>query len=193
MFRIIKNFFSTLGLPKVEVLEFSDGLLSLRSAKALPLSPVTVKAGVSGGTVRATVSVQSYDEKNGVYRASADTGELKKLLVNRRRHPRLNRVMRVTSPAIPGFVSTTEDISIEGARIVSKGPLEVGSQLDLQLELDDANIPTLELRAEVRWSGKKADSWHAGLQFVDLQRGERKMIEAFIESRLNDSLDKQRL
>ncbi|MGE0491441.1 MAG: PilZ domain-containing protein [Vulcanimicrobiota bacterium] len=168
--------------PKVDIVAFEDGLVSFRSRRALPLAAVTVRANTARGRVRTKLDIQSFDPAQQLYRAKLEGDS--PLLADRRTEERLERVMRVVSHELPGFTSTTEDISTGGCRMVLGAPLEIGARLTLSLDLDDANLPAIVCQAEIRWCAQKAnDRFHAGLRFVDLGDAERGLLARFIESR----------
>lgn len=193
MLKLIKQLFAP-PLPRVQIVGFSDGLLSFRSTKELPfLKTVRVRTMENTGSVTATLEVTSYDQNEKVYRAvlSDSESKLQEMNLGRRSTVRLTRFMRVLSHQIPGFFCSTEDISVNGMRLATKTPLKVGQALDLQVELDDANLEPVRLAAVVRWSAcKGSGSYHSGLEFRGLEHdpGTRGILETFIEERLSNGL-----
>lgn len=173
--------------PKVEYLNFEDGLLTVRSKKALSFDRTSVKMTTSNGTVMARVLVESYDPTNEVYRMKvADRQSMPvSLELERREGQRLNKVLRVTSQAFPQFAGTTEDISISGLRVTTRGSLEQGTEIVVTLELDDHRIPSLKMRALVAWSALKPDgSYQSGLRFTALDGETERLIGHYIKTRL---------
>lgn len=186
--KLKKLLFSNLGSSaRVELVDYEDGLLSFNSECLLPLERTVVNIKTSFGRVMAEVDVQSYDAVHRVYRAQIVNKEetLDALRVERRGQIRLSKVMRVSSRDLPGFTATTEDISLSGARITTRKPLEKGARLEIKVDLDDASLPPLRLQALVRWNAHKADgSFHSGLEFESTTELQLKTIQRFIDTRL---------
>ena len=173
--------------PTVEFVDYEDGLLTVKCKKALSFKNTSVKLKTSYGTILALVLVESYDASQEVYRLKLlehDT-VLDKLDIDRREHPRLPKVVRVTSQYFPGFAGTTEDISLSGVRVETTGPLEVGPDITLSIELDDPQLPPLRVSADVAWTGQKVDGkFQSGLRFVYLENELQRTIRRYIDSRL---------
>ena len=93
--------------------------------------------------------------------------------------------MRVTSPKFPGFTGMTEDISVTGLKVVTRELLKTGETIPVNLELDDSQMPTISLHAEVAWSAVKGDhSYHSGLRITDIHPDSEQMIRRYIKTRL---------
>lgn len=173
--------------PTVEYVDFEDGLLAVRSSKALKTNNTVVKLKASYGTVVAHVLVESYDQAKGLYRLKLFEHDviLDSLEIERRDGPRLPKVVRVNSQAFPGYSGTTEDISVTGARINTSGPLDLSHDIEIKMELDDPDIPPIKLFADVAWTAMKYEgSYHSGLRFSGLDRETGKVIQRYIEARL---------
>jgi len=173
--------------PQVEYLEFEDGLLTVRCKKALSFKETSVKLKTSYGTVIARVVVESYDASNDVYRLQVRDRRTipEQLETERRRERRLKRAVRVTSKYFPQFAGITQDISLSGLRVVTRGGLQAGHEIPLELELDDSYIPTLPLRAKVAWSAKREDgTYHSGLRFSPMSLEAECLIKKYLRTRL---------
>jgi hypothetical protein len=173
--------------PEVDYVDYQDGLLVFRSQKPLKPDCSKVKLRMSFGTVTAYVLLQSFEEGASHYRAQMLNYEvvLDNLDGERRTDLRLPRVFRVSSPDLPGYTGTTEDISVKGARITTTGPLEKDLEISLRLELDDPEIPPLNVLADVRWTARRLDGgYHSGLKFLGLDRNQHKTIERYVTERL---------
>ena len=83
--------------PTVDFVGFEDGLLIVRSKKALKTDNTTIKLKTHLGTVVAHVLVESYDTESQVYRLTLFEQEsiLEPLEKDRRECPRLLKVLRV--------------------------------------------------------------------------------------------------
>lgn len=173
--------------PLVEFVNYRDGLLVVRSKKALKTSNNVVKLKTHLGTVLAEVLVESFDTNEQVYRMKLFNIEsvLSEHETDRRDYPRLSKVLRVTSQSFPGYSANTEDISCGGVRVVTSGPLELGS-IDFQLELDDPDVPPLNINADVCWTAVKYDKqFHSGLRFQQISPTSEKHIREYIRHRIN--------
>ena len=172
--------------PRVEFLHYEDGLLTVRCKKALSFARTSVKFETSMGTVLAQVLVESYDAANDVYRVKVleRTSSRNDIAVERRESLRMPKVLRVTSQYIPGFTGVTEDISITGVRIGTRGQLPVEREIPLVLELDDELAPAIALKVYVAWTAKKGDGmYQSGLRFVDLEGSSQQLIHKYVKSR----------
>lgn len=173
--------------PVIEPIEYCDGLLAFRCERSLPFEALTVTSLTRGGAVATEIKVCSYDINQRVYRAQlADCAEsLQRMEMQARSTQRLSQAVRVSSRQIPKFFALTEDISANGLRVATTEALEVGSVLEMSLDLDDPAIPTIQVRGEVRWSAMKGDgSYHSGVRFDGSQSGSQRVLERYIESRL---------
>jgi hypothetical protein len=190
VFTVVKKFIASLiqSFPIIEPIEFSDGLLSFRCARSLPFQSMTVASPSSVGSILTRLEICSYDAGQRLYRAQlTDCAEtaLRKLQVPTRGTQRLAQAVRVSSRQIPQFFALTEDISSSGVRLATPGMLSVGASMDMSLDLDDPAIPTLRLNGEVCWTAMRADgTYHSGVRFVGIDRGQHRILERYIESRL---------
>ena len=173
--------------PKVEYVNFEDGLLTLKPTRRLNFETRAVKLKTTSGVILAQVLVESFDENNEVFRVKVLGQEtlLDALDEERRNNPRLPKVVRCTSPHFPGFSGTTEDISICGARVTTTGPLEVVNDIQMKIELDDPELPTLGMYADVAWTAKKYDDqYHSGVRFQGMSQEMHQIIRRYIKARL---------
>jgi len=173
--------------PVVEFVDYEDGLLTVRSHKALSPKNTTVKMNTSTGTITALVLVESYDHNNKVYRLKPLETEvtLNKLDVERRENPRFPKVVRVTSPHFPDFSGTTEDISECGTRVTTTGPLEIAYDIQMKIELDDPELPPLDVYADVAWTAQRFDgNYQSGLRFQMLTPEKARVIRNYIRDRM---------
>ncbi|MGE0488790.1 MAG: PilZ domain-containing protein [Vulcanimicrobiota bacterium] len=181
MLAFIKNLFSR--HPKVEVIEYSDGLLSFRSKNTLPIAPTVVRVRSGANEVDTRVDIESFDASSSIYRAQLPNADkvLSKLKLDRRDAERFTCVLRVVSPSLPLFSCTTEDVSVTGMRISLRRPVEQGKEFLVTLELDDSEKTPIQVVVEVRWCAQRADrSFHAGLRFTDLEGRQKRMLEKYL-------------
>lgn len=94
-----------------------------------------------------------------------------------RREPRQNTRFRVRSPLLPGYRAMTLDLSQTGVQLETDARLEVGAELELDLEFDREDLRDFRCLARVIWSspdrGSRDTRFRTGLAFVpadDTQR-----------------------
>lgn len=177
----------TQSIPVIELIEFTDGLLAFRCERSLPFDVVRVSATTDLGLIAGRVDVCSYDASQRIYRGEVhDTARtLAKWNVPARGTSRLNQSLRVSSPQLPNYFALTEDVSVSGIRVVTELPLQVGLPLEMSLDLDDPAVPTIRLSGEVRWSSRKANgTFHSGVRFVGIERGQHRTVERYVTERL---------
>ena len=173
--------------PTVDYVDYSDGLLSVYSKKNLKPDTTAVKLRTSFGTIAAYVKVLSVDKELLVYRLEVLNSQLvlDQLEIDRREDVRLPKTLRLSSNDFPGYSGMTEDISVTGCRVATTGALEVGLPLDVKLELDDPEIPSMVLAAEVNWCAPKFEGgFHSGLEFQNVGREEGRHIKRYIEEKI---------
>lgn len=185
----VKKFLSALthSIPFIEPLEFTDGLLAFRCDKSLRFDPITVAVKTEQGSVQGRVGVCSYDASQQLYRGVVyDTARtLARWNIAARGTSRLSQSVRVSSVQLPNFFALTEDLAVSGVRLLSETPLQVGTALEMSLDLDDPAVPSIKLNGEVRWSSQKGDgSYHSGVRFVGIERGHYRTMERYINERL---------
>ncbi len=189
MFDFIKKIFTASNGkgPVIETVGFSDGLLSFRSRRSLGFQSLTVSSLTSHGSVSAEVDIQSYDAGQQIYRAVLKnrTQALRNLELQARGTERLPKAVRVSSADLPNYFALTEDLSVDGVRLSTTHPLQVGRSFEMSIDLDDANTPLLNVTGEVRWTASKADgSHHSGMGFVGLGPSEHRTLTHYIQSRI---------
>lgn len=170
--------------PRVDFVRFEDGLLVVRCARALTSKDTLVKLRATFGAIVAQVEVESYDNRDGVYRLSVLDHELlmAQMTPERREATRLPRALKLRSSQFHSEPLTTEDISETGARLLVPELLEPGTVLALGLELGDLK---LQLEAEVAWSAVKMDgSFHSGVRFLNLTLAQLYNIRCYVEDHL---------
>jgi PilZ domain len=71
-----------------------------------------------------------------------------------RKHPRVSHSLRVLFPQLPHYQGMTTDVSVEGIRVLTSGPLEAGEVLDLEV---DIGVFPINLKGKVRWCTQLPD------------------------------------
>ncbi len=82
-----------------------------------------------------------------------------------RRASRHNLGIRVMSKHLPGYWGMTIDLSRSGLQLELDGPLVVGQVIEMKMEFDRFDLPTVTCEAEVRWCRASNDKYRAGMQF----------------------------
>lgn len=99
-----------------------------------------------------------------------------------RRRPRLARVFRVRSQALANFRATTRDVSETGVCVACEGPLEPGTEVELTLDLDTVNAPSLKCRSQVVWCRPGGGrTWLVGFRFEELSPHGLVVLRSFLE------------
>lgn len=157
--------------PLVELTGFRHGLVTFRSEEPLSLKALTVKTNTPEGSFQTKVDIQSYDPGSGEYLAKVGPTDktLESLDVDLSKIASVHRVLRVSSPSLPHYVGLTEEISPHGLRLSTTERLNIGEQIEMEIDLDVPNLGKLKAQAEVEWSAYKSDdTCHSGLRFRNM-------------------------
>lgn len=94
---------------------------------------------------------------------------------------RANRAFRVVSRDLVRFKAMCGDISSSGIRLIADEEIEVGKQLELDLDFDDFRFPKVRFRAEVVWCKRRDENTYwIGMRFLDMQDQERRLLETYV-------------
>ena len=178
--------------PLIELAHSEEGTVYFSCRQGLtPGTRVKVLARLpEGEQFPVTVEVGAYDETDllyaGVLKGNHDNPNfLPKLLApreNRRRAPRINVTVGILSPELPGYKAITADLSITGACLIVGGPLNPGTPMRLELDLDAPGTSILQCEAVVRWCMENVQQarFLVGAQFQGLSRAQSSMLERYI-------------
>lgn len=184
--------FGLFGPEKVEYLDLNEAVLTYRSRKKKHKIGSAVKIGLqvplegAVETLKLEVVLDSFrmlpDGSSlvvghvvaqphelttlGDLMASVPKPDLGRLA---RRSERIPVGMRLLSQQLPGFRAVSVDLSLHGAQIQCDGALELGSYLNVTLELEMPDLPQLTLQALVVWCRAEEDrrkAYRAGLEFT---------------------------
>lgn len=177
------------GPPAViEPIKYEDGLFWFRSQTELKLSRYQVAAPSKMGYFGVDVDVLSYDENSKMYRAKIienETFALDAMKIERRKEFRLEAPIAVTSEELSGKKGQTEDLSLNGARLLIGGPLKPGEHIGIKILFNDAVVENLSLRCEVSWcSPTRKGKYHCGVRFFTIDKADRAKIKRYIENRV---------
>ncbi|MFA5505701.1 MAG: PilZ domain-containing protein [Vulcanimicrobiota bacterium] len=188
MWQQIKAFFSggSSGTPVViEPLGFEDGLLLFKPQTPLSLKTCKIAGPCKAGYLEFEIDVLSQDE-SGTYRGklSNETFAVDAMQLTKPKGFRLEVALNVTSPEAKGTMRT-EDLALDGARILTKAPLQKGAHLTLKFHFNDPIFEDLSLRSEVKWcSPTRKGLHHSGVRFFMIQGAERTVLKKFIQNKV---------
>ena len=172
MFSFFKKMFGKdTPSPTVEVTGVKDGLLAFRTADALQFQETTVQLPTAHGKVGTKVQIQSYDPRSQEYLATicSDDQTLESLDIDLASLARVSKVLRVSSPHLPGYMAMTEELSLSGMKLTTKGELNKGDLLKLDIDFDDPRLNTLTIKAEVEWSAQKThNTYQCSVRYRDM-------------------------
>lgn len=168
-----------------------------QNGNSLAFAAQTVIDAASGVAVRdysgghAQVEIRQrrrVDESTWLYFAELLSGELDSgqdvSTLRIRRSPRFSVGVRVRSPQLPEFMALTEDLSEEGAQLQLSGPIPVGEELQLELDLDGGYAP-VQVLARVCWS-RLTIPWRVGVAFMTIHEVGRADLRSFLEQRYGE-------
>lgn len=122
------------------------------------------------------------DLKDFLTEISRHGGGGSNVIFEQRRGVRAQRTFQVFSKQLQGFKALSSDISATGIRLVVTEELQVGSHLELMLNFDDYNFPSVKLVAEVVWCrARDTGSYFAGMRFVEMSDHDRQIAESYID------------
>lgn len=92
--------------------------------------------------------------------------------------PRTLCSLRVQSQGLPGFMGLVLDLSATGARLQTSGPIEVGSELWLRVDVDGPEPFWMDLMARVAWCAERGRShFEAGFSFIEVNEHQRQQLD----------------
>ncbi len=117
--------------------------------------------------------------------------DIEKSFVERRGWPRsiIDRLVTEAQLLLPAHLQENPpaaevvNLSVSGAGVLIPIRLEKGTQVKLQIMGKD--VPSLELKAEVRWAARSPVStgkYPAGLKFLPLESERQTALQAFIDA-----------
>ena len=157
--------------PTVEVTGVKDGLLAFRTDDSLQFQETTVQVPTPHGTIGTKVQIQSYDPRSKEYLAKicSEDQTLESLDIDLASLARVSKVLRVSSPHLPGYMAMTEELSLSGLKLTTKGDLRPGDTLKLDIDFDDPKLNTMTIQAEVEWSAQKThNTYQCSLRYRDM-------------------------
>jgi hypothetical protein len=192
------------GPPELEVTDFQQGKLEVRSPKPLANGTqlVNLKLPEDDEIVAATINVESGEEAEKIYWATVvdpeylphrlkgmfqqfEAAPVEPVFEEKRSEVRAAKVLGIMSRDIPGFKTVCHDVSSKGVRIVSEKELPTGRPITFRLDLDDHRVDPLELVGDIMWCGPKdPKTWWIGVKYTRISPKQQALIDKFLaESR----------
>jgi PilZ domain len=178
---------------QIEIVTFNpdDSSILFQSEKPLKVGDHNAKAKVGDLTLKCKVRLESTeaDLHYGTFLSPGEAleplGQLlprPKVFSEQRAHERIDRVIRISSAAIPDFQATTLDLSLSGAKVKTNGPMKANDFFECTVEFDDYTMARLNLIGQVRWCREVGETWQVGVEFVEMQRDTRSRLAYFIKA-----------
>lgn len=91
------------------------------------------------------------------------------------------RTYAVRSKSLPNFRALTSEVSMEEATLVLDGEVKAGLELTLHLDLDDPQLPPINIEARVDWCKQRDDKyWVAHLTVISMNEDEKPKLKQFL-------------
>jgi hypothetical protein len=198
VFTKIKNFFK----PPTAELTFCIGKTIFFRA------PAGVKVGAranfiarlpEGQEFGAVIQVIDFDAQQKLYSGfveqPADANKFLSSVLdlpfeNRRITPRIDKMLRVLSPHIPGYAAMTRNVSSTGLCLVLGEAFPIGTLVELEMDLDASGTEPLKLRVETRWSAPDSTNGKqhlVGGKFLSITPAQRRALNHFLEGLISGS------
>jgi hypothetical protein len=100
--------------------------------------------------------------------------------------PRFPIGVRVRSPQLPEFSALTEDLSPDGAQLQLAGPLNVGDEIELFLDLD-SGFPSVHCVGRVCWT-RLTQPCRAGIAFLGMEGDGQAQLRSYLAERSEESV-----
>ena len=187
MWQKLKEIFQTSSGPPVviEPVSFQDGLLLFKAQSPLKLKKCKVAGPTKMGYMEVEIDVLSFDEEKQVYRGKITDEQfvLDAMQIERRKEVRVEAKVGVVGPDFPGKKCRTEDISLNGARILIPSAVKVGEYISLKFLFNDPAVPDMDLRCEVKWCVvTRKGLYHAGVRFSMIEKPQKAMLSRFMKN-----------
>jgi len=188
MWEQIKSLFqggSSVTPVVIEPLRMEDGLLLFKPKEPLKLQKCKIAGPCKRGYLEFDIDVLSHDEDGGFYRGKLlnETFALDAMQIQKPKRARFEIAVAVTSPEIKGNIRT-EDLALEGCRLLMKDEVPRGSHVTVNLHFKDPLFKDLSLRSEVKWCGKtRKGLHHCAVRFFMIDKAEKEVIKKFLQNR----------
>ena len=169
----------------IEPVKFEDGLLFFKSQEPLKLKKTKIAGPCKRGFLEFEVDVLSQDPEYDQYRAKLDneTFALDAMQLKKPKGSRFEVAVAVTSPEVKGEMRT-EDLGLNGCRLLLKEEVQRGSHITVKLHWKDPLFEDLELRSEVKWCGAtKKGLYHCAVRFFMIEKSQKLIIKRFIQNK----------
>ena len=93
------------------------------------------------------------------------------------------RTFAIRSKDLPNYKATSAELSLEGTKAIVDGPMQVGQELTIELEVDHDEMATLKIRCQVGWCSQRDRTSHvAFLEFLDLEPDQAAQLGSYLAS-----------
>lgn len=201
MFDFLKN----LGKAHFAVFEYGQGIVKFRCSKGLQLGQTVEGVADLPGKKHVDLEVQVVQRIQGGYAARVlgpkeSLAEIEKIFLasisgeKEQMYYKLNesdpthhmRTYAVRSKSLPNFRALTSEVSMEDATLVLDGPVQEGLELTLHMDLDDPQLPPINIEARVEWCKQRDDKfWVAHLQVVSISDHDAPLLKQFLANLKN--------
>lgn len=189
MWQQLKDLFGGGGssgeLAIIEPVVFDDGLLHFKAKSSLKLKKTKVAGPVKKTYLEFEIDVLSHDKEAGLYRGKLlnETFALDAMKIRKPKSVRFEVPVAVTSPEVKGEMRT-EDLGLDGCRLLMKEKVERGSHITVNLHWKDPLFKDLSLRSEVKWCAPtRKGLYHCAVRFFMIDKPDKVVIKKFLQNR----------
>ncbi len=196
MFDFLKN----LGKAHFSVFDYGQGIVKFRCSKGLQLGQTVegvadlpnkkhvdlevqvVQRLPEGYAARVLGPKESLVEIEQIFLASI-SGEKEQMYYKLDENDPTHhmRTYAVRSKSLPNFRALTSEVSMEEATLVLDGEVKAGLELTLHMDLDDPQLPPINIEAKVDWCKQRDDKfWVAHLRVLSIPENERPKLKQFL-------------
>ena len=92
------------------------------------------------------------------------------------------RSYAMRSAAFKRFKGITAEISLSGAKVYLDGPVEEQKVIQVEVDLDDVELPPFPVQCLVEWCKQRDErTWVASLEFQNLSEEKQRDLKAFLD------------
>lgn len=201
MFEFLKN----LGKTHFSVFDYGQGIVKFRCSKGLQLGQTLEGIADLPNRRHVDLEIQVVQRLSEGYAARvlgpkgslseieqlflADIGGEKEQMFYKLDESDPTHHMRtyaVRSKGLPNFRALTSEISMESATLVLDGPVNEGAEMTLHMDLDDPQLPPVNIEAKVDWCKQRDDKfWVAHLSVLYIADGAKSQLKQFLANLKN--------
>lgn len=196
MFDFLKN----MGKAHFSVFDYGQGIVKFRCSKGLQLGQTLEGVADLPNKVHVDLEVQIVQKLPEGYAAKVlgpkeSLAEIEKVFLatisgqKEQMYYKLDendpthhmRTYAVRSKSLPNYRALTSEVSMEEATLVLDGQVQAGLELTLHMDLDDPQLPPINLEARVDWCKQRDDKfWVAHLSILSIPEAEKPKLKEFL-------------